>query len=111
MAPPRRSGIPAIVVLVCLPLPVVCAIGVFAHAVRRLDPQGAAALGFAATLGYLATYFPALYLFEPFAIVASLWYTRRWFDQYGEAFAPVIACWTAVIVHTAALAYFMRLGR
>ena len=96
------------VVLVCLPLTVIRAVGYFAFALQRVDPQASALIGFASVLAYLAVFLPALVLFEPFAIIASIWYTRRSFD---EPTGRLLVCWLAVIVHTAVLISYFRLGR
>jgi hypothetical protein len=106
----RRSVIPAIVVLVCLPLPAVTALMLFALALERVNKPLATMLGFASVFGYLATFLPALVLFEPFSIGASIWYTRRFTSRTDESFGTVIACWVAVLVHTAAIAFYLRRG-
>jgi hypothetical protein len=107
---PRRSVIPALVVLVCLPLPVVTAVLLFARALEKADEARAALIGFAGVFGYLVTFLPALVLFEPFAIGASIWYTRQFTDRPNESFGRVITCWVAVVVHTAAILFFLRRG-
>jgi hypothetical protein len=66
-------------------------------------------IGFAAALAYLAVCLPALVLFEPFAIIASIWYTRR--RVFAEPTGRLFVCWLAVIVHTAVLISYFRLGR
>ena len=98
------------VVLVCLPLPAVTALGLFALVLRRADEQVFTTLGFASALGYLVTFLPALVLFEPFAIGASIWYTQRYTSRDGESFGRVITCWAAVLVHTAAIVFYVRRG-
>jgi hypothetical protein len=100
-----------LVVIVCLPLPSICAVLLMCRAIEPFAQDGAALIGFAAVFAYLFTFNPALYLCEPFAVIASIWLTRRWYDNYGAPFAPVAACWLAVLVHSAALAFFLRLGR
>jgi hypothetical protein len=89
------------VVIVCLPLTVTKAVGYFALALERVDPQAAALIGFASVLAYLALFLPALVLFEPFAIIASIWYTQR--SMFDERIGRLLACWLAVVVHTAVL--------
>jgi hypothetical protein len=96
------------VVLVCLPLTVSKAVLYFSLALERVDPRGSALIGFAGALTYLIVFLPALLLFEPFAIIASIWYTRRSFD---EPTARLFVCWLAVIVHTMVLISYFRLGR
>ena len=105
---PRRSLIPAMVVLVCLPLPSVAALEVFARALEHVDEHAFAMIGFAGALGYLATFLPALVLFEPFALGASVWYTQRFARRDGESFGGLIMCWAAVVVHTVTLAFYLR---
>jgi hypothetical protein len=97
------------VVVVCLPLTVAKAVGYFALALGRVDHQAAALIGFAGALTYLAVFLPALVLFEPFAIMASIWYTRR--RVFDEPAGRLFVCWLAVIVHTAVLISYFRLGR
>ena len=97
------------VVVVCLPLTVTKAVGYFALALERVEPQAAALIGFAGVLAYLAVFLPALVLFEPFAVIASIWYTRR--RVFDEPPGPLLVCWLAVIVHTAVLISYFRLGR
>jgi hypothetical protein len=97
------------VLLVCLPLTVIKAVGYGALALGRVHPESAALIGFASALAYLAVFFPALLVFEPFAIVASIWYTRR--SPYNEPIGRLIVCWLAVMVHTAVLISYLRLGR
>jgi len=97
------------VVVVCLPLTVSKAVLYFALAVASVDPQGSALIGFAGTLTYLAVFLPALVFFEPFAIIASIWYTQR--RSVDEPTGRLLVCWLAVTVHTAVLISFFRLGR
>jgi len=97
------------VVVVCLPLIATKAVGYFALALERVDPHAAALIGFAGVLAYLAVFLPALVLFEPFAIIASIWYTQR--HVLDEPAGRLFACWLAVIVHTAVLISYFRLGR
>jgi hypothetical protein len=97
------------VVVVCVPLTVTKAILYFALALGTVDPRGAAMIGFAGTLAYLAVFLPALVLFEPFAIIASIWYTQR--TLFDEPTGRLLVCWLAVVVHTAVLISFLRLGR
>jgi hypothetical protein len=97
------------VVLVCLPLTVAKAVGYFALALDKVDHQAAALIGFAGALAYLAAFLPALVLFEPFAIVASIWYTHR--RVFGEPAGRLFVCWLAVVVHTVVLISYFRLGR
>jgi nicotinamide riboside transporter PnuC len=99
------------VLLVCLPLPITRAVGLLALHVVGLEKPIGTLIGFASALGYLVLFFPALLLFEPFALVASLWYTRRFASRSDEPIGRVIACWLAVTVHTAVLATYLRLGR
>src|SRR5438874_764319 len=106
----RQSLIPAMVVLVCLPLPAVTAIGQFAFVQQRTDKPLFTALGLASALGYLVTFLPALLLFEPFAIGASIWYTQRYTSRDGESLGWVITCWAAALVHTATIAFYLRRG-
>lgn len=106
----RRSLIPAMVVLVCLPLPAVTALGQFALALQQADDHLFIALGFASALGYVVTFLPALVLFEPFAIGGSIWYTQRYTRRDDESLADVIMCWAAVLVHTATIAFYLRRG-
>jgi hypothetical protein len=98
------------VVLVCLPLPAVTALGQFAWVLRRADERLFTALGFASALGYVVTFLPALALFEPFAIGASIWYTQRFTSRDGESLGRVVTCWAAVLVHTATIAFYLRRG-
>jgi len=97
------------VVVVCLPLIVSKAVLYFALAVARVDPQVSALIGFAGALTYLAVFLPALVLFEPFAIIATIWYTQR--RSFSEPIGRLCVCWLAVIVHTVVLISFFRLGR
>jgi hypothetical protein len=97
------------VLLVCLPLTAIKAVGYAALELGRVHPESAALIGFAGALAYLAVFFPALFVFEPFAIIASIWSTRR--SPYNEPVGGLIACWLAVIVHTAILISYFRLGR
>jgi hypothetical protein len=99
------------VLLVCLPLPITRAAGFFALRVAGLDNPLATLIGFASALGYLVLFFPALLVFEPFAVIASVWYTRHFAGSSDEPIGRVFACWLAVIVHTAVLATYLRLGR
>jgi len=96
------------VVVVCLPLTVSKAVLYLSLALERVDPRGSALIGFAGALTYLVVFLPALLLFEPFAIIASIWYTRRSFD---EPTGRLLVCWLAVIVHTMVLISYFRLGR
>ena len=98
------------VVLVCLPLPAVTALGRFALVLQRTDKPLFTALGFASALAYLVTFLPALVLFEPFAIGASIWYTQRYTSRDGESLGRLITCWAAVLVHTASIAFYLRGG-
>jgi hypothetical protein len=107
---PRRSAIPAIVVLVCFPLLAVTALMLFALALESVNKPLAMMLGFASVFGYLVTFLPALVLAEPFAIGASIWYTRQFTSRTDESFGSVLACWGAVLVHTAAIAFYLRRG-
>ncbi len=52
---------------------------------------------------------PALLLFEPFAIIASIWYTRQ--CSFEAPIGRLFVCWLAVIGHTAVLISYFRLGR
>jgi hypothetical protein len=97
------------VLIVCLPLTAVRLLGYAALVLERVAPTFATAVGFVSALAYLAMFFPALVLFEPFAIIASIWYTRR--SPYNDPIARLIVCWAAVIVHTAVLISYIRLGR
>jgi len=97
------------VMVVCLPLTVTKAVGYFALALVSVAPRAAVLIGFAAVLAYLAVFLPALVLFEPFAIIASIWYTRR--RSFVEPIGRLFVCWLAVIVHTAILISYLRLGR
>jgi hypothetical protein len=99
------------VLLVCLPLSVTWAVGFFALRVEELDKPLATLIGFVSALGYLVVFFPALLLFEPFAVIASVWYTQHSAGRSDEPIGRVIACWLAVIAHTAVLATYLRLGR
>src|SRR5579872_3051412 len=107
----QPSSVPAMVVSVCLPLPLTMAALYGGMALQPLDAPMAAVVGFAATLGYVVAFLPALLLFEPFAVVATLWFTARYLRKWGESAMPVIACWMAVILHTAVLVSYLRLGR
>jgi hypothetical protein len=49
-------------------------------------------------------------LFEPFAIVASIWYTQRAMSRNDESLTNVMTCWAAVLVHSATLAFYLRTG-
>lgn len=97
------------VVVVCLPLTVSKAVLYSSLALERVDPQGSALIGFAGALTYLAVFLPALMLFEPFAIIASVWYTQR--RPFGEPIVRLFVCCVAVIVHTMVLISYFRLGR
>lgn len=97
------------VVIVCLPLTVTKAVGYFALLVNRVEPRAALLIGFASVLAYLAVFLPALLLFEPFAVAASIWYTKR--RVFGEPAGRLFVCWLAVVVHTAVLISYARLGR
>jgi hypothetical protein len=97
------------VVFVCVPLPLTKAVGYCALALEAVFPHAALLIGFAATMAYLALFLPALVLFEPFAIIASIWYTQRHF--LDEAAGRLLACWLAVVVHTAVLISYFQLGR
>jgi hypothetical protein len=97
------------VVVVCLPLTMSKAVLYCALALESVDPQRSALIGFAGTLTYLAVFLPALALFEPFAIIASIWYTQR--RSFDEPTGRLLVCWLAVTVHTAVLISYFRLGR
>jgi hypothetical protein len=97
------------VLLVCLPLSLTRALGYFALGLEKLNEPAGAMIGFASVLGYLAVFFPALLLFEPFAIIASIWYTRS--ASYDEPIGRVLTCWLALTVHTVVLISYLRLGR
>lgn len=97
------------VVVVCLPLTVSKAVLYFSLALERVDPQRSALIGFAGALTYLVVFLPALAVFEPFAIIASIWYTQR--RSFGEPIGRLFVCWLAVIVHTMVLISYFRLGR
>jgi hypothetical protein len=99
------------VLLVCVPLPVTRAAGFLALHILGIDRPLGTLIGFACALGYLVLFFPALLLFEPFAVIASLWYTQCFVNRSDEPIGRVIACWLAVIVHTAVLVMYFRLGR
>src|SRR5207248_2438666 len=68
MAQSRGSLVPRLVVLACLPLSSIWAILLLAGALRPVNQDGSAVIGFAAVLAYLFTFRPALFLVEPFAI-------------------------------------------
>jgi hypothetical protein len=85
------------------------AVGYFAFALESVAPHAALLFGFAATMAYLALFLPALVLFEPFAIVATIWYTQRYL--FDDTAGRLFACWVAVVVHTAVLLSYLRLGR
>ena len=107
----RGRLIPRLVVLACLPLTALWAV---LQVLRIVDPavhDATALMGFAVVIAYLFAFRPALYVCEPFAVIATLWLTRRWYDTYGAPFAPVVACWAAVLLHSAALVSFLALGR
>jgi hypothetical protein len=97
------------VLLVCLPLIATKVSGYAALGLISIGSELGTWIGFAAALGYLVVFFPALVLFEPFAIIASTWYTRRL--SYQEPVGPLLVCWFAVVVHTAVLISYLRLGR
>jgi hypothetical protein len=97
------------VVVVCLPLIVSKAILYFALGLETIDPRASALIGFAGTLAYLAVFLPAALLFEPFAIIASVWYTKQ--RLAGDPLGRLFVCWAAVIVHTTVLISYLRLGR
>ncbi len=97
------------VVVACLPLTASKAVLYAALALEKVDPPRAALIGFAGALTYLAVFLPALVLFEPFAIVASIRYTLR--RSSGEPVVRLLVCWLAVIVHTMVLISYFRLGR
>jgi hypothetical protein len=99
------------VLLVCLPLPLTRVLGFVSLRLMGLDSPIATLIGFSSALGYLVLFFPALLLFEPFAVIASLWYTQRVATRSDEPIGRVIVCWIAVIVHTAVLGMYLRLGR
>lgn len=105
------SRIPSMVVLVCLPLPATLALGYFGLGLEKLDNPLGALIGFASALAYLVVFFPALLFFEPLAVIASIWYTRRSADSDDASLGRVLACWLAVLVHTAVLVKYWRLGR
>ena len=105
----RPSRVPAIVLLVCLPLPLNMAVGYLALGARHVaDVPLVTLIGFASAIGYLVMWFPALLLFEPFAVIASIWYTRRYTERSDEPLERVLACWAAVMVHTAVLVTYSR---
>jgi hypothetical protein len=60
----------------------------------RASTSASALIGFAGTLTYLAVFLPALALFEPFAIIASIWYTQR--RSFDEPTGRLLVCWLAV---------------
>jgi len=107
----QPSRIPAIVVLACLPLPATLAFGLFSRVIENASEPLSLVIGFAAALGYLVAFLPALYVFEPFAVIASFWYTQRYLNRFDESFARVLVCWAAVAVHSAVLVWYFRLGR
>jgi hypothetical protein len=98
------------VLLVCLPLTVTRAVGFIALRLGDDSPL-ATPIGFASALGYLVVFFPALLLFEPFAVIASVWYTQHSAGRSDEPVGRVLVCWLAVVVHTAVLTMYLRLGR
>jgi hypothetical protein len=106
----RQSRIPAMVMLVCLPLPALTALGQFARALETVNERAFIMIGFASALGYVVTFLPALLLFEPFAIGASVWYTHRCASRDNESFGGLIMCWAAVLVHSITLAFYLRTG-
>lgn len=97
------------VLLVCLPLPLTKALSYFALALRQVNEPAATLIGFASVLAYMAVFFPALFLFEPFALIASIWYTRQ--SSSDAPIGRILACWLALAVHTAVLIAYFRLGR
>jgi hypothetical protein len=99
------------VLLVCLPLTVTRTVGFIALRLGEFDKPLATLIGFASALGYLVVFFPALLLFEPFAVIASVWYTQHSAGRSDEPIGRAIVCWLAVIVHTAVLTMYLRLGR
>ena len=103
--------LPRLAIIACAPLVAICGVLFLSRALDPIDHNGAAMIGFAAVLAYLFAFQPALFLVEPFAIIVALVCTRRWYDRYGAPFAPVAACWTATLLHSAALVFFLRLGR
>jgi hypothetical protein len=102
------TRVPAMVVIACLPLPVTKAVVYLSVAFERLNPEAAALIGFAGVLAYLAVLLPAMVLVEPFAIIASIWYTQR--HEFEDP-VRLCVCWLAVIVHTAVLISYFRLPR
>jgi len=105
----HASRVPALVVVACLPLTATKAVLYVAVALESVDPRAAALIGFAGVMGYLAVFLPALVLFEPFAIIATIRYTQR--RVFEEPPGRLLVCWLAVIVHTAVLISYFRLGR
>src|SRR5579864_7256726 len=91
----QPSNVPAMVVLVCVPLPLTMAALYGGMALQPIDAPIAAVVGLAATLGYLVAFLPALLVFEPFAVAATLWYTVRYGRRWSEAAMPVTVCWIA----------------
>jgi hypothetical protein len=100
------SVVPALVTFACLPLSVIKVLTYAALLVYRADPQGGALFGFAVTFGFLVVFYPALLLFEPFAVIATIWYTRH--CPFDEPVGRVLVCWAAVAVHTIILVSYLR---
>ena len=100
------SAVPALVTFACLPLSVIKALTYAALLVYRADPQGGAFFGFAVTFGFLVVFYPALLLFEPFAVIATIWYTRH--SRFDEPVERLLVCWAAVAVHTIILVSYLR---
>ena len=98
-------------VLVCLPLPATLAFGFLSRVIERASEPMSLVIGFAAALGYLVAFFPALYVFELFAVIATFWYTQRHLNRFDEPLGRVLVCCAAVAVHTAVLVWYFHLGR
>jgi len=98
--------VPALVVFACLPLTIIKVLTYAAMLASRADPQAGALFGFAITFGFLVVFYPALMLFEPFAVIATIWYTRH--SPFDEPVKRLLVCWAAVAVHTIVLVSYLR---
>jgi hypothetical protein len=96
--------IPRIVVIACLPLPAVAALGGVGLLIGRINEPFSMLFKLPFFFGYLLLILPAMYVIEPFAIIATIWYSAR---ATGESMRSVVTCWIAVMVHTIVLIWFL----
>jgi hypothetical protein len=96
--------VPVLVILLCLPLPMVAACGALALSIERVNNALSTLLKLVFFFGYLLLILPAMYVIEPFVVIATIWYSTR---ATGESARRVFTCWFAVAIHTIVLVWFL----